>query len=91
MGDAVEAVEDGLSAVPSYTPGTMLLRLYVDGLRAQAELVALARARRDARTVAERQARAHELLAGARDAGTAACAITPDGGGWLVLAAADSV
>jgi DNA-binding CsgD family transcriptional regulator/tetratricopeptide (TPR) repeat protein len=87
--DAVESVEDGLTAVPSYAPGTMFLRLYVDGLRAQAELVALARARRDARTVADRQARAHELLAGARRAGTEACAITPDGGGWLVLAEAE--
>ncbi len=87
--DAVAAAENGLTAVPVHEPAQMLLRLYVDELRAQAELVALARARRDERTVADRQARAHELLADARRVGTEASAITPESRGWLVLAEAE--
>jgi DNA-binding CsgD family transcriptional regulator/tetratricopeptide (TPR) repeat protein len=87
--DAVDAVEDGLAGVPAHEPPQVLLRLYVDGLRAQAELLALGRARRDAQAVGERQACAQEWLANARRAGTEACAITPDGRGWLVLAEAE--
>jgi DNA-binding CsgD family transcriptional regulator/tetratricopeptide (TPR) repeat protein len=87
--DAVRAAEEGLAGVPAHESAQMLLRLYVDDLRAQAELVALARARRDARTVAERQARAHELIDDARRVGTKASAVTPDGYGWLALAEAE--
>ena len=58
--------------------------LCAKGLRAQAELAALARARRDA-DAARRLARprADELLAVARRAAAEASAVTPNAAGWL--------
>jgi DNA-binding NarL/FixJ family response regulator len=59
------------------------------GLRAQAELAALARARRDADAVRSWLARAGKLIAVARRAGAEASAVTPNAAGWLALAEAE--
>jgi DNA-binding CsgD family transcriptional regulator len=59
------------------------------GLRAQAELVALARARRDAGAIRNWLTRARELITVARRAAAEASAVTPNAGGWLALAEAE--
>jgi DNA-binding CsgD family transcriptional regulator len=59
------------------------------GLRAQAELAALARARRDAGAVRSWLTRAQELITTARRAAAEASAITPNAGGWLAVAEAE--
>src|SRR4029453_13102463 len=59
------------------------------GLRAQAELAALARARRDADTAGTWLARAEELIATARHAAAEAAAVTPNTAGWRALAEAE--
>jgi DNA-binding CsgD family transcriptional regulator len=63
--------------------------LCAKGLRAQAELVALARARRDAAAVDDRLARAAALLGTARAAAAEAAPVTPNGAGWLAVAEAE--
>jgi hypothetical protein len=63
--------------------------LCAKGLRAQAELAALARARRDAGAVRDRLTRARALLATARRAAGAAAAVTPNAAGWRALAEAE--
>ena len=63
--------------------------LCAKGLRAQAELAALARARRDADAVRDRLGRARKLLAVARRAAAEASAVTPNAAGWLALAEAE--
>jgi DNA-binding CsgD family transcriptional regulator len=59
------------------------------GLRAQAELAALARARRDAGAVRNWLTRAQELITVARRTAAEASAITPNAGSWLALAEAE--
>jgi DNA-binding CsgD family transcriptional regulator len=59
------------------------------GLRAQAELSALARARRDTDAVSDRLAQARTLLAAARRAAAEASPVTPNADGWLALAEAE--
>ncbi len=59
------------------------------GLRAQAELAALARARRDADAVRSWLGRAREHIAAARRAAEEASAVTPNAGGWLAQAEAE--
>ena len=54
------------------------VQLCAKGLRAQAELAALARARRDADAVRDRLGRARKLLAAARRAAAEASAVTPE-------------
>jgi DNA-binding CsgD family transcriptional regulator len=63
--------------------------LCAKGLRAQAELAALARARRDADAVGDWLGRAGELLATARRAAAEAAAVTPNAAGWRALAEAE--
>jgi DNA-binding CsgD family transcriptional regulator len=87
--DADRAVRDALAmAETGHTPH---LRVWfcAKGLRAQAELAALAQARRD--TDAERSwlGRAHELIAIARDAAAEATATAPNAAAWLALAEAE--
>jgi DNA-binding CsgD family transcriptional regulator len=59
------------------------------GLRAEAELAALARARRDTDAVRHWLNRARNLLTSARRAAAAASTITPNAEGWLALAEAE--
>jgi DNA-binding CsgD family transcriptional regulator len=87
--DAEEAAHAGVAH--AHSPDTAQIRVWLcaKGLRAQAELVALARARRDAGAVERRLRGAGELLATARSAAADASAITPNIGGWLALAEAE--
>src|SRR6185503_7553756 len=59
------------------------------GLRAQAELAGLARARRDASAAGGWLDGAEELLTVARAAAAEAEAVTPNAAGWLALAEAE--
>ena len=87
--DADEAVHDGLARAGSRETAQIRSRLCAEGLRAQAELAALARARRDAGALRDRLDRACKLLATARRAAAEASAITPNAAGWLALAEAE--
>jgi DNA-binding CsgD family transcriptional regulator len=87
--DAAETVRDGLSRARSPETAQIRVQLCAKGLRAQAELAALARARRDAETVRDRLGRARKLLAAARRAAAKASAVTPNAAGWRALAEAE--
>ena len=65
------------------------VQLCAKGLRAQAELTALARARRDPNALRDRLARARKLITIARRAAAEASAITPNANGWVALAEAE--
>ena len=87
--DADDAVRDGMTwACPRW--GTQV-RVWIaaKGLRANAELAALARARRDADAVRHSLSRARTLLTAARRAAADASAITPNADGWLAVAEAE--
>jgi tetratricopeptide (TPR) repeat protein len=74
--DAEHAVAEGLRRLPAREAAHLRVRLCVQGLRAQAELAALARARRDGSAVTDRLQRARRLLGEAREAATGAAAVT---------------
>jgi DNA-binding CsgD family transcriptional regulator/tetratricopeptide (TPR) repeat protein len=88
--DADAAVQAGLARARRREAAQIRVQLCAKGLRAQADLAALARARRDADALRDRQRRAGELLAAARRAAATASAITPDVAGWLALAEAEA-
>ena len=67
----------------------MRVWLSAKGLRANAELAALARARRDVDAVRHSLNRARTLLTAARRAAADASAITPNAEGWLAVAEAE--
>ena len=87
--DAAEAADAGL--VQARAPHAAQIRVLVcaKGLRAQADLAVLARARRDAAALRGRLDRARELLAVARRAAAEASDITPNVAGWELLARAE--
>ncbi len=87
--DAEAAIDEGLSLARPREAAQMRVQLCAKGLRAQAELAALARARRDADAVRDRRSRARKLLAAARRAAAGASAITPNTAGWRALAEAE--
>ena len=87
--DADEAVRDGLARTRSRESAQTRVRLCASGLRAQAELAAFARARRDPDAVQRWLGRARERIAIARNAAEEASAITPKAAGWLALAEAE--
>ena len=87
--DAEAAVDEGLSRAPLREAAQMRVQLCATGLRAQAELAALARARRDSDALHDRLARARRLLTAARRAAAEASAITPNADGWLALGEAE--
>jgi DNA-binding CsgD family transcriptional regulator len=87
--DAEQIVTDGLARARSREMAQIRVWLSAKGLRAQAELVALARARRDGDAVRDRLGRAGRLLATARRAAAQASAVTPNAAGWLALAEAE--
>ena len=87
--DADRAVRDGLARATA--PGAAQLHVWfcAKGLRAQAELAALARARRDGDAVRSWLTGAEELVTFARRAAAEASAVTPNARGWLALAEAE--
>jgi DNA-binding CsgD family transcriptional regulator/tetratricopeptide (TPR) repeat protein len=89
--DADTAIRDGLvrALAPQCEPAQIPVQLCAQGLRAQAELAVLARARRDDDAVGNWLTRARELVTIARRAAAEASAITPGAGSWLALAEAE--
>jgi DNA-binding NarL/FixJ family response regulator len=87
--DADAAIHEGLARVRQREAALYRVQLCAKGLRAQAELAALARARRDAGAVDDWLTRARELLATARRAAAEAAAVTPNANGWRALAEAE--
>jgi DNA-binding CsgD family transcriptional regulator len=87
--DADEAVRDGMTWARPRWGAQIRVWLCAKGLRAQAELAAVARARRDAGAVRRRLDRGRGLLAAARHAAQEASAITPNAEGWRSLAEAE--
>ena len=87
--DAEAAVRDGVARTHAGDMAQLRVQLCAKGLRAQAELAALARARRDADAVRDHLSRARTLLATARDAEAEAAAVTPNAAGWRALAEAE--
>jgi DNA-binding CsgD family transcriptional regulator/tetratricopeptide (TPR) repeat protein len=87
--DAEEAVRDGMAWARLGWGAQIRVWLCAKGMRAQAELAALARARRDAEALRHRLSRARSLRAAARRAAAEASAITPNAEGWLALAEAE--
>jgi DNA-binding CsgD family transcriptional regulator/tetratricopeptide (TPR) repeat protein len=87
--EADQAVRDGLARARSRQAAQLHVWFCAKGLRAQAELAALARARRDADAASRWLARAGKLIAVARPAAAEAAAVTPNAAGWLALAEAE--
>ena len=87
--DADERVREGLASARRPDTAQIRVRLCAVGLRAQAELAAFARARRDADAVRDRIDRSKKLLAAARRAAAKASAVTPNADGWRALAEAE--
>jgi DNA-binding CsgD family transcriptional regulator/tetratricopeptide (TPR) repeat protein len=87
---ADDAVRDGVAHAAPRWGAQIRVWLCAKGLRAHAELAALARARRDAVGLEGWLARADRLLAVARLAAAEAAGVTPNAGGWLALAEAEA-
>jgi DNA-binding CsgD family transcriptional regulator/tetratricopeptide (TPR) repeat protein len=87
--DADQNVREGLSRASSQEAAQLRVWFCATGLRAQAELAALARARRDGDAVRSWLGRASEHIAVARRAAKEASAVTPNAGGWLAQAEAE--
>jgi DNA-binding NarL/FixJ family response regulator len=87
--DADQAVRESL--VPTRSGRSAHLRVWycAKGLRAQAELAGLARARRDADEVRRRLDQADDLVAKAWAAAAEAEALTPNAESWLAVAEAE--
>jgi DNA-binding CsgD family transcriptional regulator/tetratricopeptide (TPR) repeat protein len=86
---ADQAVQDALAMASSRQAAQLRVWFCATGLRAQAELAALARARRDSDALEGWLARAGELITIARRAAQEASAVTPNAAGWLALAEAE--
>ena len=84
-----QAVHDGMAKASSPRAAQLHVWFCAKGLRAHAELAALARARRDADAVRTWLARARKLIAVARRAANEASAVTPNTRGWQALAEAE--
>jgi DNA-binding CsgD family transcriptional regulator/tetratricopeptide (TPR) repeat protein len=87
--DAERAVGEDLRRLPAQEAALLRVRLCAQGLRAQAELAAVARARRDRDGLADRLGRALELLDAARGAAVEAAAVTPTAAAWRAVAEAE--
>ena len=83
------AIQEGLAQARHSEAAQIRVQLCAKGLRAQAELAALARDRRDADALRDRLGRARKLLTVARRAAAEASAITPNADGWRALAEAE--
>jgi tetratricopeptide (TPR) repeat protein len=87
--EADQAVRDGLARSRSRQAAQLRVWFSAKGLRAHAELAALARARRDMDAVRSWLAEARRLIAVARRAAEEAAAVTPNTDGWLAVAKAE--
>ena len=87
--DAAAAIDDGLARARRHEAAQICVQLCATGLRAQAELAALARARRDDDALRGWLDRARELIGIARGAAVDAGPITPNAAGWLAVAEAE--
>ena len=87
--DADKAIREGVARMRSRDIAHIHVWLCAKGLRAQAELAALARARRDADAVRHWLTQARKLSAVARRAAADASEVTPNAVGWLALAKAE--
>jgi DNA-binding CsgD family transcriptional regulator/tetratricopeptide (TPR) repeat protein len=87
--EAGQAVYDGLAMASPRQASQLRVIFCAKGLRAHAELAALARARRDSDALHRWLDRARELIGIARGAAAEAAAITPNAAGWLALAEAE--
>ncbi len=87
--EADEAVRDGMEWARPRWGAQIRVWLCAKGLRAQAELAALARARRDTDAVRDWRATARSLIVDARRAAAEAATVTPNAAGWLALAEAE--
>ncbi len=86
---ADESVRAGLTRARSRQSAQLRVWFCAKGLRAHAELAALARARRDSDALDGWLDRARELIVAARDAAAEASAVTPNAAGWVALAEAE--
>ena len=80
--DADKAIREDVARLRSRDTAQIRVWLCAKGLRAQAELAALARARRDADAALHWPAQARKLIAVARRAAADASAVTPNAAGW---------
>jgi DNA-binding CsgD family transcriptional regulator/tetratricopeptide (TPR) repeat protein len=87
--DVEQLVGDALPRAATRDMAQIRVWLCAKGLRAQAEIAALARARHDAGGVRGALTRAQELLTVARRAADESSAVTPNAAGWLALAEAE--
>jgi DNA-binding NarL/FixJ family response regulator len=87
--EAERAAGEGLRRLPAQEAAFLRVHLCAQGLRAQAELAALARARRDRDAVVDRLDRARKLLDMARAAAVEAAAVTPTAAAWRAVAEAE--
>jgi DNA-binding CsgD family transcriptional regulator len=87
--DADATIREGLAHARGREAAQIRVQLCAKGLRAQAELAALARARRDEHGLRDRLGGSRELLSVARRAAAEASAVFPDSVGWLALAEAE--
>ena len=87
--DADAAIQDGLEQACQRETAQIRVQMCATGLRAHAELAALARARRDAAATHNWLTRAHKLITVAHGAAAEAAADTPNASGWLALAEAE--
>ena len=87
--DAAAAIDEGLARARQHEAAQIRVQLCATGLRAQAELAALARARRDGDALRGWLDRARELIGIARGAAVDAAPITPNAAGWLAVAEAE--
>jgi DNA-binding CsgD family transcriptional regulator len=87
--DADAAIREGLPRAQERGAAQVGVQLCAEGLRAHAELVALARARRDREAADGWLDRAGELIGIARSFAAEIQAITPNAGAWLALAEAE--
>jgi DNA-binding CsgD family transcriptional regulator/tetratricopeptide (TPR) repeat protein len=88
-GDAADHSTAALERMGSIEAAQLQVWFCAKGLRAQAELAALARTRRDADAERGVLARADQLTALARRAAEEAGSVTPSGSAWLALAEAE--
>ena len=87
--DAELAAGDGLRRLPAQDAALLRVQLCAQGLRAQAELAALARARRSRDALTDRLDRARQLLTAAREAAIEAAPVTPTAAAWRAVAEAE--
>jgi DNA-binding CsgD family transcriptional regulator/tetratricopeptide (TPR) repeat protein len=91
LADADVCIRRGLAMARQPEAAQIRVQVCAKGLRVQAELAALARARRDGDALRDHVDRARQLLTVARRAAAEASAITPNATGWLAISEAEYV